>query len=205
MPSKSKDGKQAKGHEQDKAGPSYGSWPALPTASTTPGTKRGRLSQSPKKVAAKVVHWLLVQQLQGQPPLAWVYLPSTPSRVKYYQTSNKSIMSLSQERDCLGREVRAAEVLYTATGPLCQQMSMLMQPVQASRIAAPPVPQIQPQELCLKNARTALRDQVMAQNLIIFGERECEKKGQSGSAEVATLTSTIRGTTLTATEPSAEQ
>ncbi len=170
-PSKSKDGTQAKGREQDKAGPSHGGFPALPTASTTPGMKCSPLSQSPKKVAAKVACWLTVQQLQGQLPPAQVYLPSAPSGMKYYQTLHKSVTSLGQEWDHLSREARAAEELYTTTGPLGQRMSMLMQLAQASRIAALPVPQIQLQELHLKNAGTALRDQAMAQNLIIFGER----------------------------------
>ncbi len=125
--------------------------------------------------------------------------------MKYYQTSHKSVTSLGQEWDCLGREVRAAKALYTATGPLGQQMPMLMQLAQPFRIATPPVPRIQPQELHLKNARTALRDQAMVQNLIVFGERECEKRGQSGAAEVPALTSKIGGTTLMAPKPAAEQ
>ncbi len=139
-----------------------------------------------------------------QPQLAQAYLPSTLSGVRYYQTSNKSITSLGQEWDRLGREARAAEELYTATSPLSQQMSMLMQPAQASRIAALPVPQIQPQELHLKNAGTALSDQAMAQNLIIFGERECEKKQQSVSDEVTALASMIGKTVPTAPKPTDE-
>ncbi len=196
---------QAKGGKQEKAGPSHDDWPALPMAPMTPGTKRGPPSQSPKKVAAKVAHRLSVQQLQGQLQPGRVYLPSAPSSMKYCQTSNKSVTSLGQERDRLGREVRAAEVLYTATGPEGQRLSVLMQPAQASGIAALPVPQIQPQELHLRNAGATLRDQAMVQNLIVFGEREREKKEQSGSTEVAALTSTIGGTTPMAPKPTAEQ
>ncbi len=91
--------------------------------------------------------------------------------MKHYQTSKKNLDSLSQEWDHLGREMRAAQALYTSTGAHGQQQMVLMQPVQASRIAAP---QIQPSELRLRNAGTTLKDQVMAQNLIYFGERERE-------------------------------
>ncbi len=89
----------------------------------------------------------------GTAAAAQTYLPSTPSGMKYYQTLHKSVMSLGQEWDCLSREARATEALYTATGLEGQRMSVLMQPAQASGIAALPVPQIQPQELRLKNAR----------------------------------------------------
>ncbi len=104
----------------------------------------------------------------------WVYLPLAPTGVKHYQMSKKNIDSLSQEWDRLGRKVRASQALYTATGVHGQHMSVLMQPVQASMITVPAVPQIQPQELCLKNVRTTLKDQALAQNLIFFGERERE-------------------------------
>ncbi len=40
--------------------------------------------------------------------------------------------------------------------------------MQASGIATPAVPRIQLQELRLKNAGTKLKDQALAQNLIIF-------------------------------------
>ncbi len=90
--------------------------------------------------------------------------------------SKKNIDSLSQERDHLGREARATEALYTATRPEGQRLLELMQPAQASRITAPAVARIQLQELCLNNARTMLKDQALAQNLIFFGERERERE-----------------------------
>ncbi len=65
----------------------------------------------------KVVHRLSVQQMAGQPQPMQVYLLSALSGVKYYQMLNKRIASPSQEWDRLSREVRAAEALYTTTGP----------------------------------------------------------------------------------------
>ncbi len=138
------------------AGLSHGGWPALPMAPVTPGMKRGPPSKSPKKVEAKMVRQMQqqVQQQAGHPMPTQVYLPSAPMSLKHYQTSKKSLDSLSQEWDCLGRQTRAAQVLYTSTGAHDQQQMVLTQPVQASRIIAQPVPQIQPSELRLRNAGT---------------------------------------------------
>ncbi len=119
-----------------------------------------------------MAHQMMVQQQAGQPLQTLVYLPSVPTGMKPYQMSKKNIDALSQEQDHLGRETRAAQALYTTTGMHGQQMSVLMQPVQASRITTLAVPQIQPLELHLKNAGTMLKDQAMAQNLIFFGERD---------------------------------
>ncbi len=91
---------------------------------------------------------------------------------RLYQTSKKILTTLSQERDHLGREMRAAQALYMHMGTTGQQQTVLMQPTQETRIAELPVPWIQPLELHLKNAGVALKDLAMAQNLIFFGERE---------------------------------
>ncbi len=156
---------------------------------------------------AKMVHQMMVQQQAGHPMLSWVYLPSAPTGVKHYQTSMKNIDSLSQEWDHLGREARAAQVLYTTTGMHGQETSFLMQPAHASGITAPVVPWIQLQELCLKNAGTTLMDQALAQNLIFFRERERGRKqrGQSRSTEVATLADMIGGTAPTPAPPAEQQ
>ncbi len=121
-----------------------------------------------------MAHQMMVQQQARHLMPTWVYLPSAPVGMKHYQTSKKNLNSLSQEQDRLGRETRATQALYTSTGAHDQQMMVLMQPMQAPRIATLPVPQIQSLELRLKNAGTMLKDQAMAQNLIYFGERERE-------------------------------
>ncbi len=207
MVSKSKGGTPAKGQDRPQAGPSHDHWPALPTALVTPRMKRSAPSQSPKKVEAKMACRLSVQQIAGQPQLSQVYLPSALSSVKHYQTLKKKVMSLGQEQDRLSWEVRAAEALYTVTGVQGQRLSVLMQPVHASGIVTLVVPRIQLQELCLKNAGTRLKDQALAQNLIIFGEREREREQmeQSGSTEVATLASMIGGTAQPAPTSTADQ
>ncbi len=94
------------------------------------------------------------------------------------------MLSLEQEHDHLGREARAAKDLYTVTGEMGQKLPVPMQPVQASGIAAQAVPWIQPQEMHLKNAGTRLKDQVLAQNLIIFSEREREHVNRGSRVEV---------------------
>ncbi len=82
-----------------------------------------------------------------------------------------------------------------------------MQLAQASWITAQAVPQIQLQEMRLKNAGTRLKDQALALNLIIFSEqeREREQKEQSGSTEVTALAATIGGTTQLAPASKADQ
>ncbi len=149
---------------------------------------------------------LSMQQMAEQPQLARVYLPSALTSMKHYQTSKKNVTSLGQERDCLGQEARAAEALYTITGAQDQKLPVLMQPVQASGIITPAVPWIQPQVQRLENAGTRLKDQALAQNLIIFRERERrrEMREQSGSAEVTALADRIRGTTQQAPTPTAD-
>ncbi len=79
---------------------------------------------------------LSMQQIAGQPQLVQVYLPSTLTSMKQYQTLKKNITSLGQERDHLGQEVRAAKALYTIIGAQGQRLPVLMQPVQASGIVA---------------------------------------------------------------------
>ncbi len=102
-----------------------------------------------------------------------VFLPSAPMGVlKLYETSQKSLNVGSQERKHLSREARAAQALYMHTRRMGQTQMVLTQPAQATGIAEPPVPQILPLELRLKNAGVVLKDQAMAQNLIFFGERE---------------------------------
>ncbi len=109
-----------------------------------------------------MVRQMQVQQQAGHPMPMRIFLPSAPMGVpKLYQTSQKSLNMGSQER-----------VLYTHTGRMGQTQTVLMQPVQATGITEPPVPQILPSELRLKNARVKLKDQAVAQNLLFFGERE---------------------------------
>ncbi len=78
------------------------------------------LSKSLKIVDAKMVHQMQmsVQQQARHPMLTCVYLPSAPvGGMKLYQTSKKSVELLAQEQEHLGREMRAAQALYTSTGP----------------------------------------------------------------------------------------
>ncbi len=65
--SKSKGRAPAMGQGSGQAGPSHGSWPALPMGTGALGTKRGVLSKLPKKVEAKMVHQMSVQQLTRYP------------------------------------------------------------------------------------------------------------------------------------------
>ncbi len=82
-----------------------------------------------------------------------------------------------------------------------------MQPAQASGITAQAVPRIQAQELCLKNTGAKLRDQALAQNLIIFSqqEKEHEQKELSGSADMVTLAHMISWTVRPAPVQRADQ
>ncbi len=81
-----------------RTGPSHGGWPALPTAMVTSGVKRTAPSQLPKKVEVKMARQMQVQQQAGQPMLKHVYLPSASmGGLKLYQTSKKSLTTLSQE------------------------------------------------------------------------------------------------------------
>ncbi len=175
--SKSKGGFDAYAMEQGDGqdGQSHGSWSALPTVLTMLGVKRAAPSKSPKKVDTKMARQMQMQQQVQQQArhlvLTYVYLPSALVGMKHYQTSKKNINALSQEQEHLGREARAAQVLYTSTGVLGQPQMVLTQPTQVSGIIELPVPWIQLSELCLRNAGTMLKDQVMAQNLIFFGER----------------------------------
>ncbi len=76
---------------------------------------------------------------------------------------------------------------------LGQQQTVLMQPVQTSGIDELLALQIQPSELCLRNAGVTLKDQAMAQNLIYFVEREHTGKEQTGSDAVTVLASARGG------------
>ncbi len=91
--------------------------------------KRGAPSKSLKKVEAKTVRQMQqqVQQQAGHLMPTCIYLPSAPVDTKHYQMSKKSLESLSQERDHLGRETRATQALYTSTGAHGQQQTVLMQ------------------------------------------------------------------------------
>ncbi len=120
-----------------------------------------------------MAHQMQVQQQAGHPMPTHVFLPSAPMGVpKLYQTSQKSLNAGSQEWEHLSREARATQVLYTHTGRMGQTQTVLMQPAQVTGIAEPPVLQIQPSELHLRNAGVVLKDQAMAQNLLFFMERE---------------------------------
>ncbi len=115
---------------------SHGGWPALPTAPVTPGVKCAASSKLLKKVEAKMAHQM---QQAGHLMLVHIYLPSAlVGGTKLYQMSKKSLESLSQEWERLGRETRAAQVLYASMGLLGQQQMVLMQPTQASGIAELP-------------------------------------------------------------------
>ncbi len=124
--SKSKGGFDAYVMDQGdvQAGLSHGGWPALPTATAASGVKRAAPSKSPKKVEAKMAHQMQqqVQQQAGHSMPMCVYLPlALVGGSKLYQTSKKSLEALSHEWEHLGRETRAAQALYTSTGPLGQQ------------------------------------------------------------------------------------
>ncbi len=142
-----------------------------------------------------------MQQQAGQLQATRVYLPSAPTSVKPFQMSTRNVMSLAQEHEHLGREVRASVELYMVTGDQGQKLPVLLQPVQASeRAADEEVPTIQLQELCLRNAGPRIRDQALAQNLIIFNKREkdCVMKEQSENRDVTALADTISGASLSA-------
>ncbi len=125
-----------------------------------------------------------------------VYLPlALMGSPKLYQMSHKSLTVLGQEWEHLGQEMRAAQAPYTHTGTMGQMQTVLMQPTQATRIIELPVPWIQLSELHLKDTGVMLKDQVMAQNLLFFGERECERQQQPGDDAVTTLVSTLSGET----------
>ncbi len=68
-----------------------------------------------------------------------------------------------------------------------------MQPAQPTGIAELLVPQIQVDELHLRNAGVSLSDQAMAQNLIYFVQREQRLKQPALSAEVAQLVNALAG------------
>ncbi len=70
---------------------------------------------------------------------------------------------------------------------------VLMQPAQATGIVKLPVPWIQLEELCLRNARVPLKDQAQAQNLIYFAEREKQQKQPAMSDAVAQLVTAFTG------------
>ncbi len=188
---------KAKSKESEWTGPSHKHWPALLTASVATGMKWGPLVQSQsKKDEAKVARRLSVQQQAGQQQATCIYLPSTLTSMKPFQTSTRNVASLAQECDHLDREARVSTELYTVMGDQGQKLPVLLQPVQASVGAtAEEVLRIQLQELHLRNARPRIRDQALAQNLIIFNkwEKDHEMKKQGENREVVTLADMISG------------
>ncbi len=114
-----------------------------------------------------------VQQQTMHPMQTCIFLPSAPMGVpEPYETSKKSLTAGTDEWECLNREVRAAQALFMHTGRMGKTQMVLMQPVQATGIAELLMLRSQPEELHLRNAGVALKDQVMAQNLIFFMERK---------------------------------
>ncbi len=78
----------------------------------------------------------------------------------------------TDEWECLNREARAAQALFMHTGRMGETQMVLTLPAQVTGIAQLLMPRIQLEELHLRNAGVALKDQAMAQNLILFMERE---------------------------------
>ncbi len=153
-------------------------------------------SQSPKKVATKVAHQMQTQQRVQQQAMHLaqmrVFLPSVPMGTpKLYETSKKSLATGTDERECLNWEARAAQVLFMHTRRMGKTQMVLVQPAQATGIVEPPVPWIQLEELRLRNASVTLKDQVRAQNLVFFVEREKQQKQPTMSDAVAQLMTTF--------------
>ncbi len=127
------------------ARPSHDGWPALPTAAGAARVKHTAPSKSLKRVAPKMACQMQmqqqVQQQAGHPMPMHVFLPLALMGVlKPYETSQKSLSAGSQEWECLSREARAAQALYTHTGRMGETQMVLTQPVQATGIVELPVP-----------------------------------------------------------------
>ncbi len=187
------------------AGPSCEGWPPLPSPAPLAGHKCTVVSsQLPKKTPSKVVWQLQVQhhlsQQDLQPAPAHVYLPSAPmGALRSFETTKKSLALGSDEWECLNREVRAGEALYTQHGGIAgTSRAVLQQPAQPSGNDEPKVPQIQEDELCLRNAGVNLWDQAQVQNVKHFMEREQNRQRQ----QQPTLTEAVdRLTSLIAGQP----
>ncbi len=149
-------------------------------------------SQLPKKVALKMACRIQMQQRVQQqamhPAQMCIFLLSAPAGTpKPFETSKKSLAAGNDEWEHLNQEARAAQVLFTHVGRLGETQVVLTQPAWATGIVEPPMPRIQPEELHLRNAGVALKDQAMAQNLIFFVEREKQQKQLAMSDAVAQL------------------
>ncbi|MCP4539093.1 MAG: hypothetical protein GY832_18310, partial [Chloroflexi bacterium] len=115
--------------------------------------------------------------------------------LRAFETTKRSLALGNNEWARLDRETRAGEVLYTQHGevPGTTQV-VLQQPVQPTGNNEPRVPQIQDDELRVRNAGANLRDQARAQNVTYFLERDKQKWQQPASTEaVDQLTSSIAG------------
>ncbi len=138
------------------AGPSHA---GLPPPAPLAGHKCAAvLSQSPKKTLSKVARQLQVQYQLSQGDLqlapACVYLPSAPMGApRSFETTKRSLALGNDERECLDRETRAGEVLYTQYGGIPGTMrAVLQQPARPTGNNEPRVPRIQDDELCVCNA-----------------------------------------------------
>ncbi len=125
-------------------------------------------SQSPKKVTMKVARQMQTQQRVQQQAMhlaqTRVFLPSMLAGIpKPFETTKKSLAAGNDEWECLNREARAAQALFMHTGRMGETQMVLMQPAQATEIAEPPMPWIQLEELHLRNAGVALKDQLISQ------------------------------------------
>ncbi len=107
------------------------------------------------------------------------------------------------------REAGASAALYIVMGTQGQKLPALLQPVQASEMDThEEVPRIQLEELHLKNAGWRIRDQALAQNLIVFNqqEKEHEEKEQKEDRDIIAQATTITsGTSPPASVPRAPQ
>ncbi len=173
-------------------------WPALPAAAGVAGVKRAAPSQSPKKVATKVACQIQMQQRVQQQAMhlaqTRIFLLSAPMGTpKLYETSKKSLAGGTDEWERLNREARATQALFTHTGKMGETQMVLTQPAQATRIVEPPMPRIQPEELRLRNASVALKDQARAQNLVFFVEKEKQQEQSAMSDAVAQLVIAFTG------------
>ncbi len=98
----------------------------------------------------------------------------------------------SDERERLDCEVRASQELFTQYGGIMGMTQAVL--AQPSGITEPRVPQIQEDELCLRNAGVNLRDQARVHNVKYFAERDRQRQQQlAWSDAVDQLVSSITG------------
>ncbi len=104
----------------------------------------------------------------------------------------------NNEWECLEREVRAGEVLYTQYGGIPgTTRAVLQQLAQPTGSHEPRVPQIQDDELCMRNAGANLRDQARVQNVKHFMEQDKQRQQQPAMMEaVDQLMSSIAGQSI---------